>query len=107
MAEAMLKLPARVRLHELTTVWVQLEEALRAELAQVRSGAGQWVRLNLAELNDFDSGVLTLLLSTRRLVQQQGLNLELCNSPAKLKALSAVYGVDVLLWPEVLAPQAA
>jgi len=100
MPDTMLKLPARVRLQELPDVWRELETALRAEQAQVRQGAGSSVRLNLAGLHDFDSAVLTLLLSAMRQLQQQGLSLELSEAPTKLRELARVYGVASLLWAD-------
>ncbi len=100
----MLKLPASIRLPELPVIWSELEGALRAEAAQVNAAAGSLLRLNAVDLSEFDSGVLTLLLSAVRLSEQLGLQLQIHEVPAKLQELARVYGVDAALWPE-LAPQ--
>ncbi len=100
----MLKLPASVRLPELPLVWGELEGALRAEAAQVKAAAGSTLRLNAVDLHEFDSGVLTLLLSAVRLSEQLDLQLQIHEVPPKLQELARVYGVDAALWPE-LAPQ--
>ncbi|MBV8123309.1 MAG: STAS domain-containing protein [Burkholderiaceae bacterium] len=100
MTEAMLKLPASVRLDALPAIWAELEAALLAESLQVGAGAGQVLHLNAAPLTDFDSGVLTLLLSAARLCRQRELQLQVFEVPAKLQELARVYGVGDLLWPE-------
>ncbi|MBB2484878.1 STAS domain-containing protein [Mitsuaria sp. WAJ17] len=100
----MLKLPASIRLPELPLIWSELEAALRAEAAQVNAAAGTMLRLNAVDLSEFDSGVLTLLLSAVRLSELLGLQLQIHEVPSKLQELARVYGVDAALWPE-LAPQ--
>lgn len=95
----MLKLPASIRLSEASGLWRALEAGLRAEAAQVRNAAGASLRLNAAELHDFDSAALTLLLQASRLCGQQGLRLEVHGAPPKLQELARVYGVAELLWP--------
>lgn len=94
----MLKLPPSVRLAELPALWAQLQASLRAEGAQVGSAAGRVVQLDASDLRDFDSGALTLLLSAARLLDQQGLQLQVHQVPAKLQELARVYGVDEVLW---------
>ena len=101
----MLKLPSTVRMQELPALWASLEAGLRTEATQVRSGAGSTLQLSAAELQEFDSGALSLLLSAARCCTEQGLRLELHDAPAKLQELARVYGVAELLWPE-LAPAA-
>ncbi|MDI4632682.1 STAS domain-containing protein [Pelomonas sp. V22] len=94
----MLKLPSSIRMAELPVLWPQLQASLRAEAAQVGSAAGHVVRLDVGDLHDFDSGALTLLLSAARLLEQQGLQLQLSQVPVKLQELARVYGVDEVLW---------
>ena len=103
MTEAMLKLPASVRLDVLPAIWAELESALQAEALQVGTGAGQVLRLNAADLADFDSGVVTLLLSAARVCRQRDLQLQVYDVPPKLQELARVYGVSDLLWPGQLA----
>ncbi|MDT9002128.1 STAS domain-containing protein [Paucibacter sp. APW11] len=102
----MLKLPARIRLHEAPQLWAQLESALKVEAAQVGNAAGTLVQLNAGELSEFDSSALTLLLSASRLCAAQGLSLAVREVPLKLQELARVYGVDELLWPAAGAGQA-
>ena len=94
----MLKLPESVRMAQLPALWAQMQASLRAEGAQVGSAAGRVVQLDAGDLHDFDSGALTLLLSAARLLEQQGLKLQLRQVPAKLQELARVYGVDEVLW---------
>lgn len=101
MPAAMLKLPASVRMQDVPTQWPMLQASLRAEAAQLRSAAGAVLQLSAAELQEFDSGVLTLLLSAARCCREQGLSLRLQGAPAKLQDLARVYGVAELLWPEL------
>ena len=104
----MLKLPDTVRMDDAPALWKRLEAGLRAEAAQVRSAAGEQVEISLAELQAFDSAVLTLLLSAARLCKVEGVRLVLHAVPAKLRELARVYGVDELLWPvDAGAPQLA
>jgi len=104
-AATMLKLPASVRMDDTPALWKRLEPGLRAEAAQVRSAAGQQVEISLAELQAFDSAVLTLLLSAARLCKAEGVKLVLHEVPAKLRELARVYGVAELLWPEAATAQ--
>ena len=107
MPTAMLKLPASVRMDEAPALWVTLQPSLRAEAAQVRSAAGARVQISAADLQRFDSAVLTVLLSAARLCTEQGVQLKLEQVPAKLQELARVYGVAELLWPELVAVPAA
>lgn len=101
MPAQMLKLPACVRVDAAPALWLGLQSGLRAEAAQVSSGAGAELSINAAELQQFDSAVLTLLLSAARLCSAQGLSLRVLNVPLKLQELARVYGVAELLWPEL------
>ena len=94
-----LKLPARLRTDGARAAWVQMSPALRAEAAQVLAAAGREVRLSAAELVDFDSSALSLLLSAARQCNEQGATLKLSDTPEKLRELARVYGVAELLWP--------
>ncbi|MDM4767704.1 STAS domain-containing protein [Pelomonas sp. SE-A7] len=99
----MLKLPESVRMAQLPALWPQIQASLRAEGAQVGSAAGKVVQLDAGDLQDFDSGALTLLLSAARLLEQQGLRLQVRQVPAKLQELARVYGVDEVLWSGLTA----
>jgi phospholipid transport system transporter-binding protein len=94
-----LKLPARLRMDGARAAWLQMSPALRAEAAQVLAAAGRDVRLSAAELADFDSSALSLLLSAARQCKEQGATLRLVDAPDKLRELARVYGVAELFWP--------
>lgn len=81
------------------SVWAQLSPALRAEAAQVLAAAGREVRLSAAELKDFDSTALSVLLSAARQCSEQGAELRLDGAPEKLRELARVYGLTELFWP--------
>lgn len=100
----LLKLPAEVRVDAAPALWRSLRTSLQAEAAQVRNAAGTEISVNAADLQQFDSVVLTLLLSAARLCSGLGLRLQVQNVPAKLQELARVYGVAELLWPELLEP---
>ncbi|MEJ6006412.1 STAS domain-containing protein [Paucibacter sp. AS339] len=102
----MLRMPASVRMGELPSLWAALQPSLRAEAAQVRSGAGAQLNLCAGDLSQFDSAALTLLLSAARLCSKEGIQLQVHDVPAKLQELARVYGVAELLWPELLLSQA-
>jgi phospholipid transport system transporter-binding protein len=106
MPTTMLKLPASVRMDEVPALWASLQASLRAEAAQLRSAAGAQLRISAAELQQFDSSVLSLLISAARLCAEQGLQLSLQEVPAKLQELARVYGVAELLWPELVGQPA-
>jgi len=101
MPVSVLKLPARVRLDDASAVWDGLSASLRAEAAQVRSAAGAEVQINASDLQQFDSAVLSVLLSAARLCVAEGVKLQVEQVPAKLQELARVYGVGELLWPEL------
>jgi len=102
--DSMLRMPASVRMADAPGLWAQLQLGLRAEAAQVRSAAGAELRINAGDLQQFDSSVLTLLLSAARLCTAEGVKLHVCQVPAKLQELARVYGVAELLWPELAPP---
>lgn len=102
MPASMLRLPQRVRLDDASAVWASLSASLRAEAAQVRSAAGAEVLVSAAELQQFDSAVLSVLLSAARLCGSEGMKLSVKQVPAKLQELARVYGVSELLWPELM-----
>ena len=91
---------------EASKVWTALQSSLRAEGAQVRNAAGAEVQISAAELTQFDSAVLSVLLSAARLCSSEGVLLRVRQVPPKLLELARVYGVGELLWPE-LVTQAA
>ena len=102
MSTTMLKLPANVRMDATPALWKGLEASLRAEAAQVRNAAGQEINVSLADLTQFDSAALTLLLSAARLCSGEHMQLRLHEVPPKLQELARVYGVAELLWPELI-----
>lgn len=104
---AMLKLPVVVRMDDVPALWRSWQASLRAEAAQVRSAAGALVSISAAELERFDSSVLTLLLGAARLCADEGVQLRLHAVPARLQELARVYGVAELLWPELVAGEPA
>lgn len=100
MAGSMLKLPRTVRMDGAAAVWTALSASLRAEGAQVRSAAGAHVQISAADLQEFDSAALSVLLSAARLCGSEGVTLQVRDAPPKLRKLARVYGVGVLLWAD-------
>ena len=98
----MLKLPPSVRIDESPALWVRLEASLRAVAAQVTCAAGSQLHLSAADLQQFDSTVLSLLISAARLCAAEGVQLKLHQVPDKLLELARVYGVAELRWPELI-----
>ena len=92
----------RLRLDDASAVWAGLSASLRAEAAQVRSAAGAEVQINAAELLQFDSAALSVLLCAARLCLSEGVTLQVKQVPSKLQELARVYGVGELLWPELI-----
>lgn len=107
----MLKLPESLRLQELPALWASWQNTLRVEARQLHGSGGAasavGLQVSAADLKDFDSGVLTLLLSAARLSRQEGVQMQVCDVPLKLQELARVYGVAELLWPELLSPAAS
>jgi len=93
----MLRLPSRVRMDEAGAAWGRLSAQLRVEMAQVHDGAGTQIELSAAELADFDSSALSLLLGAARMSAEAGMQLRIEKAPAALIDLARVYGVQDLL----------
>lgn len=103
MSGSSLRLPASVQLAQAASLWQQWQASLSAEAAGVAASAGQEVRISAADLKDFDSSALSLLLGCARVCGQHGLRLAVSDAPALLKDLARLYGVDELLWPSTTA----
>lgn len=99
MGDSLLRLPATVLMSNAAAVWAELGRSLRAEAAGLTAQAGRELQLNAGELADFDSSVLSLLLSGARLCTEHGLQLRVLGEPAALRELARLYGIDELLWP--------
>lgn len=93
----MLKLPSRLRMDEAGPAWASLSAQLRVEVAQVQGGAGTRIELSAADLTDFDSSALSLLLSAARVSSSAGMGLYIDSPPSSLVELARLYGVDELL----------
>ena len=93
----MLKLPSRVRMDEAGPAWAALSAQLRMEVAQVHGGAGTQIELSAADLKDFDSSALSLLLSAARVSSDAGMALRIDSPPSALIDLARLYGVNDLL----------
>ncbi|MBB5203318.1 phospholipid transport system transporter-binding protein [Inhella inkyongensis] len=98
MPESLLRLPANVLLAQAGALWSQWQASLKAEAAGVAAAAGREVQISAAELSDFDSSVLSLLLGCARLCQQHGLALKVHAAPPALEDLARLYGVHELIW---------
>jgi len=113
MSVATLKLPESVRMSEVSALWKSLETGLRSEGVKLRTAASDGapaLSLSGAALTQFDTSLLSLLLSAYRCCNELGLHLQLQDMPAKLLELARVYGVAELLWPgepDAAAAQAA
>ena len=103
MGDSLLRLPAAVRMRNAAALWAELQKSLRAEAAGLTAQAGRELRLNAAELVDFDSSVLSVLLSSARLCGDHGLRLQVLGAPPALRDLARLYGIDEVLWPAPLA----
>ena len=64
--------------------------------AAVAEGSGP-LRIDAAQLKDFDSSTIALLMHARRLSQAAGRGFEVVGAPAQLVQLAALYGVEELL----------
>src|SRR3990167_5382032 len=106
MGESLLRLPATVVLAQAAALSWQWQASLTAEAAGVAAAAGREVQISAAELVNFDSSVLSLLLSCARVCLQHGLTLRVQDAPTPLRELAKLYGVDELIWP-VAKPQLA
>ena len=97
--DGLIKSLATVQMGNAGAVWQDWERALRAEAAGVTAQAGSELQVNAAELQAFDSSVLSVLLSGARLCAEHGLKLRTESAPTQLRDLARLYGVDELLWP--------
>ncbi len=95
----MLKLPKSTRMAQAGQTWTALQASLRAEAMQIRSAASSAMTLSAADLRDFDSSALSLLLGAKRLSVEEGVELKIVDVPSQLQELARVYGVADLLWP--------
>ena len=96
----MLLLPAMLTAHEARDTLRMLAQALQRE-------PGTEAVLNAANLQQFDSAALAVLLECERLAQASGKTFAIRDAPAKLLALAKLYGVDALLLHAEASPQAA
>jgi phospholipid transport system transporter-binding protein len=69
---------------------LQLQQEGLANLSELR-------RVDCSALKDFDSTVLTVLLSWQKKLQADGQSLVVEYAPEKLKVLAGVYGISALL----------
>ncbi len=67
--------------------------ALAAGLARIEAGA---TVIDCAQLTQFDSSALAVLLAWRRTGEARGTVLQIVNVPAGLASLAQVYGIDAL-----------
>jgi phospholipid transport system transporter-binding protein len=95
----MLLLPATVTIAEARDTLRMLAQAVPQE-------PDAEVSLDASGLTRFDTSALAVLLECHRLAQAGGRAFRLLRAPAKLLDLAALYGVDTLLWPADLPPQA-
>jgi phospholipid transport system transporter-binding protein len=54
-------------------------------------------KIDCSSLKEFDSTVLTILLSWQKMLQAEGQSISVEHAPEKLKVLAGVYGVSALL----------
>jgi phospholipid transport system transporter-binding protein len=69
---------------------LQIQQEGLSNLATLRN-------IDCFSLKDFDSTVLTVLLSWQKTLQAQGQSISVEHAPEKLKVLAGVYGVSALL----------
>jgi phospholipid transport system transporter-binding protein len=77
--------------------------ALAAGLAQIEAGA---TAVDCAQLTQFDSSALAVLLAWRRAAQARGASLDILNVPGDLASLAQVYGIDTLFAARHSSPHA-
>ncbi len=99
MGDSLIRLPAHVLLANAAALWADWSRSLQAEAASVSAEAGSELQVNAAELVEFDSSVLSLLLGAARLCTEHGLRLRVLGAPDALRDLARLYGIDELLWP--------
>ena len=76
-----------------TLTHASAKSALAAGLARIEAGA---TAVDCAQLNQFDSSALAVLLAWRRAAQARGQALDIVNVPSGLASLAQVYGIDAL-----------
>lgn len=76
-----------------TLTHASAKSALAAGLARIEAGA---TAVDCAQLAQFDSSALAVLLAWRRAAQTRGSVLEIVNVPGGLASLAQVYGIDAL-----------
>ena len=76
-----------------TLTHASAKSALAAGLAHIEAGASA---VDCAQLTQFDSSALAVLLAWRRAAQARGAALDIVNVPGDLASLAQVYGIDVL-----------
>ncbi|MGN6652924.1 STAS domain-containing protein [Trinickia sp.] len=76
-----------------TLTHASASSALAAGLARIEAGA---TAVDCAQLTQFDSSALAVLLAWRRAAQARGNALAVLNVPAGLASLAQVYGIDAL-----------
>lgn len=69
---------------------LQVQQEGLSNLATLRN-------VDCSALKDFDSTVITVLLSWQKNLQAQGQSISVEQAPEKLKVLAGVYGVSALL----------
>ncbi|WP_296660023.1 lipid asymmetry maintenance protein MlaB [Paraburkholderia sp.] len=67
---------------------------LSAGLARIAAGA---TAVDCAQLSQFDSSALAVLIAWQRAARARGAALDVLNLPPKLASLAQAYGVDPLL----------
>ncbi len=76
-----------------TLTHASAKSALAAGLARIEAGA---TAVDCAQLTQFDSSALAVLLAWHRAAQARGSALEIVNVPGALASLAQVYGIDTL-----------
>ena len=87
----MLLLPASITARDATDARRLLTQSLKGE-------PGDVVVVDAANLVQFDSSALAVLLECQRAAQAWGKRFGVRQAPPKLLALAKLYGVDVLKW---------
>ncbi|MGG1945899.1 STAS domain-containing protein [Trinickia sp. NRRL B-1857] len=76
-----------------TLTHASAKSALAAGLARIEAGA---TAVDCAQLTQFDSSALAVLLAWHRAAQAKGKALDVLNVPSGLASLAQVYGIDTL-----------
>ena len=92
----MLLLPATITAREARDTLRMLAQSLRNE-------PNDAVIVDAANLTTFDSAAVAVLLECQRMAQAAGRRFSLRQAPAKLVALTTLYGLDSLLLHEPAA----